>query len=70
MLKKEELIFVKSRLSFWEKLSDVETSILENNITKVTYSKGYNLHSTDSKCLGVLIVQWCITCLHFVRGRS
>ena len=57
MLEKEELIFVRSRLSFWDKLSSVEKNIIENNITKVTYNKGYNLHSSSSKCLGVLVVQ-------------
>ncbi|SEW40020.1 Crp/Fnr family transcriptional regulator [[Clostridium] fimetarium] len=57
MLEKEELTFVESRLSFWGKLSDAEKNILENNISKVTYSKGSNIHSADSKCLGVLLVQ-------------
>ena len=57
MLEKEELTFVESRLSFWGKLSDAEKNILENNISKVTYSKGSNIHSADSKCLGVLLIQ-------------
>ena len=57
MLEKEELTFVESRLSFWGKLSVAEKNILESNITKVTYSKGSNIHSADSKCLGVLLVQ-------------
>jgi len=57
MLEKEELTFVESRLSFWGKLSVAEKNILESNITKVTYSKGSNIHSADSKCLGVLLIQ-------------
>lgn len=57
MLTTEELTFLKESLSFWNKLSDVEKNIAETNITKVTYKKGNNLHSTGSECLGVLLVQ-------------
>lgn len=57
MLNKEELIFVKSRLGFWDKLSVSEINLIENNITKVSYNKGFNLHSADSECLGVLLIK-------------
>lgn len=57
MLDKEELIYVKSQLDFWEHLSDSEKSIIENSITKVAYEKGYNLHSAENECLGVILIQ-------------
>lgn len=57
MLEKEELIYVKSQLDFWEHLSDSEKSIIENSITKVAYEKGYNLHSAENECLGVILIQ-------------
>lgn len=57
MLSKEDFSYVTSRLSFWDKLSNEEKSILEKNITKVTYYKGSKLHSGNGECLGVLLVQ-------------
>lgn len=57
MLEKDDLIFVKSRLTFWDKLTDAEKAIIENNTTKVTYKKGAKLHSTTNDCLGVLLVR-------------
>lgn len=57
MIGKEELVYIKSRLDFWDKLSVSEMNMLENNIIKVSYNKGFNLHSTDSECLGVLLIK-------------
>ncbi|MGB8451789.1 MAG: Crp/Fnr family transcriptional regulator [Anaerocolumna sp.] len=57
MIKKEELLYIRSRLDFWDKLIGAEMNILENNIIKVSYKKGYNLRSTDSKCLGVFLIK-------------
>jgi CRP/FNR family transcriptional regulator len=57
MLDKNDLTFVKSRLSFWDKLNDTEKSLIEHNTTKVTYKKGSKLHSTNNECLGVLLVR-------------
>lgn len=57
MMKEEELIYIKSRFDFWDKLSDTEMAILEENIARVSYKKGFNLHSTDSECLGVLLIK-------------
>lgn len=57
MLEKDDLSFVKSRLSFWDRLNDTEKSIIENNTAKVTYSKGSKLHSANNECLGVLLVR-------------
>jgi len=57
MIKINELEAIKPLLSFWDKLSGSETALLENNIKKMSYDKGVNIHSADSKCLGVLIIK-------------
>ena len=57
MIEKNELAYIKSRLDFWDKLSESEINLLENNIANVSYNKGFNLHSTDSECLGVLLIK-------------
>ncbi|MFA9376179.1 MAG: Crp/Fnr family transcriptional regulator [Lachnotalea sp.] len=57
MLEKNDLIFVKSRLTFWDKLNDSEKSLVETNTTKVCYYKGSKLHSTSNECLGVLLIR-------------
>jgi CRP/FNR family transcriptional regulator len=57
MIKKDELKFISSHLDFWDKLSASEINLLESNITKVSYHKGVNIHSTDSECIGVLLIK-------------
>lgn len=57
MIEKEELKFIRSHLGFWDKLNDSEKNLLESNITKVSYHKGANIHSTESECIGVLLIQ-------------
>lgn len=57
MIEEEELNFIRSRLDFWDKLDAVEINLLESNITKVYYHKGTNIHSTESECIGVLLIK-------------
>ena len=57
MFEKEEWSYIKSRFDFWDKLSESEINLLESNIVNVSYNKGFNLHSTDSECLGVLLIK-------------
>jgi CRP/FNR family transcriptional regulator len=57
MINQEELLFIRSRLDFWDKLNDSEKNLLQDNIVKVSYHKGFNLHSADSDCLGVLLIK-------------
>jgi CRP/FNR family transcriptional regulator len=57
MVEQEELTYIRSRFDFWDKLSDLEKNMIENNIIKVSYNMGFNLHSTDSECLGVLLIK-------------
>ncbi|SHJ67469.1 Crp/Fnr family transcriptional regulator [Parasporobacterium paucivorans] len=57
MLDKNELTYVATHFDFWDKLNPLEKNIFENNIVKVKYNKGFNLHSSDSECLGVLLIK-------------
>jgi CRP/FNR family transcriptional regulator len=57
VIEKNELLYIRSQLTFWERLNESEIEMIEKNISKVSYSKGYNLHSTDSDCLGVLLIK-------------
>ena len=57
MLTPNDLSFVKEHFDFWDKLSTSEISLIENNITKVNFKKGFNLHSSESECLGVLLIK-------------
>ena len=57
MFEKEEWSYIKSRFDFWDKLSETEVSLLEQNISSVFYKKGFNLHSSDHECLGVLLIK-------------
>ncbi len=57
MVKKEELAFIRSRLDFWDRLSEREADFLESNISAVSYKKDYNLHSAGSQCQGVLLIK-------------
>lgn len=52
-----ELTYIKSRLAFWDKLNEAEIDLIEKNISTVSYSKGYNLYSTDNECIGVLLIK-------------
>ncbi len=53
----QELLFIKDKLTFWEKLTPAEQALLIPNTNKMFYKKGYNLHSTENECLGVLLVK-------------
>lgn len=57
MLNNEELKYVTKHLNFWDKLSAAEKDLFINNASKVKYEKGENLHSTDSECLGLLLIK-------------
>ncbi len=57
MIENEELTYIKSHFTFWDKLNESEINLLLDNITKVSYPKGYNLHNSQSECLGVLLIK-------------
>jgi len=57
MLDKNELTYIRSRFDFWDKLTDMQKRMLENNIVKAIYTDGYNLYSSDNECLGVILLK-------------
>ncbi len=57
MLNKENKMFLQDNLTFWNKLSDSESSLLLNNISDLVFKKGENVHSADNDCIGVIIVK-------------
>lgn len=57
MLKKEDLAFVKEKLVFWDKLNETDKNIIENTISKIDYTKGYNIHNAEHECLGLLLIK-------------
>ena len=56
MLSKEELIFIKKHLNFWDNLCETEKELMANKITVLSYDKGYNLNNPD-ECLGLLLIK-------------
>ena len=57
MSEKDDLDFIKAHFDFWDKLSSSESDLMIKNIRGVSFRKGYNLHSADNECLGVLLVR-------------
>lgn len=57
MLNENDLKFMTKHLSFWNKLNAEEKNLVNNNITKVIYNKGEMLHSAESECLGLVLIQ-------------
>ncbi len=57
MLELNDLTYIRSKLSFWDKLNEAEIELVEKNISTLSYSKGYNLYSTDNECIGVLLIK-------------
>ncbi len=57
MVDEEEISFVRSRLDFWDRLTGAERDRLARAISKSRFAKGTSLRSSDSECLGVLVVR-------------
>jgi CRP/FNR family transcriptional regulator len=57
MLSETGLSFVREHLPFWEKLTPPERDRLERATVLTSFQKGATLRSSDSECLGVLVVQ-------------
>ena len=50
------MINYDSLFPFWEKLTDVEKSIIENAVYVEKYEKGMMMHRTDGSCKGLMTV--------------
>lgn len=57
MLTEQEIAFVSTSLSFWERLSADEKSLLLGGISPVHYHQGQRIHSGEQDCIGVLLIQ-------------
>lgn len=57
MVSEMDLKFIKSHLSFWDKLNDDEKKLIANNFSKIIYSKGEILHNADNECLGLVLIK-------------
>jgi CRP/FNR family transcriptional regulator len=57
MVGEEDLSFVRSHLDFWDRLTEAEREKLSRAVSKSSFAKGTSLRSSDSECLGVLVVR-------------
>lgn len=57
MLNSEDVEFISSMLTFWNKLSNNEKNLIINNSVFVNYKKGENIHSGENDCIGVLLIK-------------
>lgn len=54
---KEKIEFLSQFHDFWDHLSDEERKYTCQNTEFVTYHQGQNIHSADTRCVGVLFVK-------------
>jgi CRP/FNR family transcriptional regulator len=56
MIKEENKKFIIQTFSFWDKLNKSQQELIINNASLVRYSKGENIHSGESNCIGIIII--------------
>jgi CRP/FNR family transcriptional regulator, anaerobic regulatory protein len=56
MLNEIQLEFLRTRLDFWDRLSEPEKADLSRATVATRFKKGVSLRSDDSECLGALLV--------------
>ncbi len=57
MLSNHDLQYIPQALTFWDKLTDTQKTLLINNITPVHYDKGTRIHSGENDCIGVILIK-------------
>ncbi|HBD64905.1 MAG TPA: Crp/Fnr family transcriptional regulator [Clostridiales bacterium] len=57
MLNKNDISYLKEKLSFWDKLNENEKQLMINNTAKFTYKKDEILHSGENECLGLILIK-------------
>lgn len=57
MIKGNDVEFLRGILTFWDKLSLDQKDFIIDNASIVNYKKGTNVHGSDNKCLGVLLIK-------------
>jgi len=53
----ENRLLLKKYLSFWDKLTPLEQTYIEEHTNLMTYQAGQNIHNADINCLGMIIVK-------------
>ncbi|HBV67005.1 MAG TPA: Crp/Fnr family transcriptional regulator [Clostridiales bacterium] len=57
MLNKNDISYLKEKLSFWDKLNENEKQLIINNTAKFKYKKDEILHSGENECLGLILIK-------------
>jgi len=53
----QEEFILKNAFNFWDKLSSEEKALLLENVDRIHYEKGSNVHSADNDCIGVIVIK-------------
>ena len=57
MVSQEDRKILYKALSFWDKLTVEEQSLILNNVHRILYKQGENIHGGENDCVGVLIIK-------------
>ncbi len=57
MIKEEDKKFIIQTLNFWDNLNSNQKELILNNVNLVHYSKGENIHSGESNCIGMILIK-------------
>ncbi len=57
MLNDKDIEYISSVYTFWDKLTKNQKELLINHTQKVEYKRGDSIHSSDTECVGVLLIK-------------
>ena len=57
MVNAQDIQFISSALTFWDKINDSEKELLLGSIEQIHYPAGQNIHSGENDCIGTLLVR-------------
>ena len=57
MLKKEDEIIIKDKVTFWEKLTLEEQALILENSLKFKHKKGESIYNSVNGCTGIMIIK-------------
>ncbi len=53
----DSIDFIQHTLTFWDKLSPDDQSLVTENITTLQYAKGTHIHHSGLDCMGILMIK-------------
>lgn len=53
----DSIDFIQHTLTFWDKLSPADQSLVTENITTLQYAKGTHIHHSGLDCMGILMIK-------------